>query len=209
MPNSEMITRRIELSIVRRLRRAVDRRVVSTGEDTVLPILVQNIRIEEHADSCIRCRHGVTEVVGGLLQAGGSADRGVIGLRHWEGLHAHVGSNSWGRADGGVVKEGGTSPAWEGLGVGCVGVGTSLNDVELALPLANVGSIDDRKGGAEECALDSSGGGRVGAGSVVRCDRWIALEVDVERIAAVHSVTQSSAFRRVVACKLAADIGQV
>jgi hypothetical protein len=32
---------------------------------------------------------------------------------------------------------------------------------------------------------------------------------DVERIAAVHSVTQSSAFRRVVACKLAADIGQV
>jgi hypothetical protein len=188
-----MITRRIELSLVRRLRRAVDRRVVSTGEDTVLPILVQNIRIEEHANSCIRCRHGVTEVVGGLLQAGGSADRGVIGLRHWEGLHAHVGSNSWGRADGGVVKEGGTSPAWEGLGVGCVGaegsvsisysprrtdlLGTSLNEVELALPLTDVGGIDDRKGGAEECALDSSDGGRVGAGSIVWCDRWIALEV--------------------------------
>jgi hypothetical protein len=188
-----MITRRIELSLVRRLRRAVDRRVVSTGEDTVLPILVQNIRIEEHADSCIRCRHGVTEVVGGLLQAGGSADRGVIGLRHWEGLHAHVGSNSWGRADGGVVKEGGASPAWEGLGVGCVGaegsvsisysprrtdlLGTSLNDVKLALPLTDVGGIDDRKGGAEECALDSSDGGRVGAGSIVWCDRWIALEV--------------------------------
>jgi len=82
VPNSEMIPCRIELSLVRRLRRAVDCRVVSTGEDTVLPILVQNIRIEEYADSGIRCRHGVAEVIGGLLQAGGSADRGVIGLGH-------------------------------------------------------------------------------------------------------------------------------
>jgi hypothetical protein len=121
MPNREMIPCSVELALVRRLRWPVSGGVVSAGEDTIYAILVQDIRVKEYAETGIRGWHSVSEVVSGLLKTRSCTHRGVVRLRHREGLHAHIGSGSCGRADSCVVQKGGTSPAWKGLGVGCVG----------------------------------------------------------------------------------------
>jgi hypothetical protein len=114
----------------------------------------------------------------------------------WEGLHAHVGAICGWCVDGCVVQESGAGPTWEGLwgcGVGAGGwrlavsqsrggrlgnvLGTGDNNMELRLPLSDIGGIGECKSCAEECALYASHGGRIWAGAVIWGDRWITLKV--------------------------------
>ncbi len=115
MANSIVITLAIILSWIRRLSRSINSSVVGASEDAIHAILVQDVGVEEHADACVRCWYGVTEVVGALFLAGGGADAGVVRLRCGEGLHAHVGVGVGRCVDCESAEVGGAGPAWNWL----------------------------------------------------------------------------------------------
>jgi hypothetical protein len=192
-----MIMLGVILSNVGGICRSIRSSVIGASEDTIDTILIQNIGIEEYADSGGRDRGGMLEVIGRLLLAGRGADRRVIGLILRESLHAHVGAGGGGCVDRCVVQEGGTGPSREWLGSGGISagrldisyfplsrsgrlgniLGTSLDDVESSLILSHVGGISGRKSGAEERALNASHGGRIWAASgSIWNDRCITLK---------------------------------
>ena len=74
MCNGEVIALAIELSGVRSLGRTVDGSVVSASEDAIDAVLVQNVCIEEDAETRFGTRGRMTCVVGRLLLAGGCAN---------------------------------------------------------------------------------------------------------------------------------------
>jgi hypothetical protein len=74
MLDSEMIMLAIVLPNIGGELRPISRRVIGTSKDTVDTILIQNIGVEEYADSSSRDRDSVTLVVSGLLLAGRGAD---------------------------------------------------------------------------------------------------------------------------------------
>lgn len=69
-----------------------------------------------------------------------------------------------------------------------VAVAAGNGDFELASELAGVDVVGSGDGGAPPDTLDVGDTGWVGAASVVRVDRWVTLEVDVERSASSDGI---------------------
>jgi hypothetical protein len=126
-------------------------RIISTSEDTIRTILIQNIRIEELAETVA----SMALCIGSHLLTSGCANTRIIWLSVGEGLHAHVAVVFDRGHDTGVFEESGTPEAvyWRGRLV--VHVGTGDDDVKLRLPLTDVGGFGGGDAGAEEGALDA------------------------------------------------------
>jgi len=199
--------------------------VISASEDTVLSILVQDVGIEEHTGTGSNSSNSVALIVCGLLETSSCAYGWIVWLGQCKCLDTHIGTiRSW-SVNGGGVEKGWAIKSRERLRCSRVCVGSSLNNVELSLVLANVCGIEGGDESPEEGTLYTCDRGRVGAGIRVWVLRGVTLEIcnilekfqeicrylltDVERNTALNSSAKRCARRRVIAGKFATDICQV
>jgi len=146
----------------------------------------------------------VGKVVLGLSRAGSGAERDVEWLV-LEELVAHVGVGAIAvgeSVDGCVTQVGCASVAgWGSDRVVNITVRTSDGDLVRCAPLTVVDSVRRGDWTSPEDTLDVDCAGWVWAVSLVWVDRWVALKVDVERLATLNGVALGTAGLNIVRWK--------
>jgi hypothetical protein len=164
IPNSIVITSP-PLPLVRRILNAIRLCIISTSENPIPTILIQNIRIKKLALP----RVSMSQVIRAHLGTRRSTHGRIIRLRLRKGLSADVRAVRGWSVDGRVVEScRAAETGHAGRRGEVVGVGASDYDIEGGTPLAAVGGLRECKGRAKEGAFDVRLGAWIGTIDIIR-----------------------------------------